>query len=141
MQSGMSESTSKVVEIQEVAAEDMKIILDFIYGVLDNLPEERLQTLVLAADRLQVKQLMERYVTQLELRLTMDSLAETAVLADRLHHDELHNALVIFAQQEETRSDPARHEALMKPALTDSPDFAYKLLKDMQSALKKTRKE
>ncbi len=54
MQSGMSESTSKVVEIQEVAAEDMKIILDFIYGVLDNLPEERLQTLVLAADRLQV---------------------------------------------------------------------------------------
>ncbi len=55
----------------------------------------------------QVKQLMERYVTQLELRLTMDSLAETAVLADRLHHDELHNALVIFAQQEETRC--ARH--------------------------------
>ena len=42
------------MEIQEVAAEDMKIILDFIYGVLDTLPDERLQTLVLAADRLQV---------------------------------------------------------------------------------------
>ncbi len=50
----MSESTSKVVEIQEVAAEDMKVILDFIYGVLDTLPQDRLQALICATDRLQV---------------------------------------------------------------------------------------
>ena len=41
------------MEIQEVAAEDMNIILKYIYGTLDALPEERLHHLVLAADRLQ----------------------------------------------------------------------------------------
>ena len=54
LQSGMSESASDTVDIQEVAAEDMEIILKFIYGVLDALPEDRLQSLVLATDRLQV---------------------------------------------------------------------------------------
>ena len=49
----MSESRSEIVEIQEVAAEDMNIILKYIYGTLDALPEERLHHLVLAADRLQ----------------------------------------------------------------------------------------
>ena len=51
----MSESRSDVVEIQEVAAEDMEVILKFIYGVLDAAPEEQLQSLVLATDRLQVR--------------------------------------------------------------------------------------
>ena len=49
----------------------------------------------------QVTQLRERCVTQLKLRLTLDNLAETAVLADRLNHHGLHTALVKFAQQEE----------------------------------------
>ena len=35
VQSGMSESKSDIVEIQDVAIEDMKTILDFIYGVLE----------------------------------------------------------------------------------------------------------
>ena len=43
------------MEIQEVAAEDMEVILKFIYGVLDAAPEEQLQSLVLATDRLQVR--------------------------------------------------------------------------------------
>lgn len=51
----MSESRSDVVDIQEIAAEDMEVILKFIYGVLDAAPEERLLSLVLATDRLQVK--------------------------------------------------------------------------------------
>ena len=50
----MSESTSNIVEIQEVAVEDMGIILKFIYGDLDVIPGDRLQSLVLATDRLQV---------------------------------------------------------------------------------------
>ena len=50
----MSESKSNIIEIQEVAAKDMKVILKYIHGVLDALPEERLQSLVLATDRLQV---------------------------------------------------------------------------------------
>ena len=54
LQSGMSESGSNVVEIQEVAAEDMKVILKFIYGKLKAIPGDRLQSLVLATDRLQV---------------------------------------------------------------------------------------
>ena len=54
LQSGMSESKSNIIEIQEVAVEDMKVILKYIHGVLDALPEERLQSLVLATDRLQV---------------------------------------------------------------------------------------
>ena len=49
----MSESRSEVVEIQEIAAEDMKTILSYIHGMLDALPEERLHHLILAADRLQ----------------------------------------------------------------------------------------
>ncbi len=49
----MPNSRSKVVEIQEIAAEDMKTILNYIYGILDALPEERLHHLILAADRLQ----------------------------------------------------------------------------------------
>lgn len=43
------------MDIQEIAAEDMEVILKFIYGVLDAAPEERLLSLVLATDRLQVK--------------------------------------------------------------------------------------
>ena len=54
MQPGMTESTSGVVEIQEVALQDMATVLNFIYGVLYALPEERLQPLILATDRLQV---------------------------------------------------------------------------------------
>ena len=49
----MSESNSEVVEIQEIATEDMSIILRYIYGTLDAIPEERLHPLILAADRLQ----------------------------------------------------------------------------------------
>ena len=49
----MSESHSEVVEIQDIAAEDMEIILKYVYGMLDALPEERLHPLILAADRLQ----------------------------------------------------------------------------------------
>ena len=49
----MSESKNEVVEIKEIAAEDMKIILKYIYGILGALPEERLHHLILAADRLQ----------------------------------------------------------------------------------------
>ncbi len=53
-QSEMSESKSAIVEIQDVAVEDMKVILNFIYGVLLATPDsdERLHSLVLAIDRL-----------------------------------------------------------------------------------------
>ena len=53
-QSGMSESTSDIVEIQDVAIEDMKVIINFIYGVLEATPDsdEWLHSLTLAIDRL-----------------------------------------------------------------------------------------
>ena len=53
-QSEMSESKSAIVEIQDVAVEDMKVILNFIYGVLLATPDsdERFPLLVLAIDRL-----------------------------------------------------------------------------------------
>ena len=54
LQSGMSESKSDAVEIHEIAIRDMEIIIKFIYGVLDAIPEEQLQSLLLACDRLQV---------------------------------------------------------------------------------------
>ena len=54
LQSGMSESKNEDVEIQEIAAEDMKIILNYTYGILNALPEERLHPLIRAVDRLQV---------------------------------------------------------------------------------------
>ena len=54
LQSGMSESKSDIVHIQEVAAEDMEVILKFLYGVLDDIPEARLPSLVAATNRLQV---------------------------------------------------------------------------------------
>ena len=54
LQSGMSDSKSDVVEIQDIALEDMKVILDFIYGVLEAAPDsdKQLHSLVLAIDRL-----------------------------------------------------------------------------------------
>ena len=52
---------------------------------------------------MQVNQLMERCVNQLKLRLTVDNFAETAVLADRVHHQGLHEACVAFALQDENR--------------------------------------
>ena len=54
LQRGWSESKNNVVKIQEVAATDMKIVLQFINGELALIPEERLHSLVLATDRLQV---------------------------------------------------------------------------------------
>ena len=53
LQSGMSESSSEVVEINEVAIKDMEVILRYIYGVLDAIPGEQLQSVLLASDRLQ----------------------------------------------------------------------------------------
>ena len=59
VQSGMSESKSDIVEIQDVAIEDMKTILDFIYGVLEagGTPDsvKRLHSLLLAIDCLGVQ--------------------------------------------------------------------------------------
>ena len=55
MQSEMSESRSEVVEVHEVATKDMEVIIKFIYGRLNAIPEEQLQSLLLACDRLQVR--------------------------------------------------------------------------------------
>lgn len=54
LQAEMAESRSDVVEIQEVTPEDMELILKYIRGALDTIPEERLHSLFLAADCLQV---------------------------------------------------------------------------------------
>lgn len=54
MQSGIAESRKKIVQIHEVDAEDMELILKYIYGTLHTIPEARLQSLFLATDRLQV---------------------------------------------------------------------------------------
>ena len=51
----MAESSSDVIKIQEVTPEDMELILKYIRGALDTIPEELLQSLFLAADRLQVR--------------------------------------------------------------------------------------
>lgn len=50
----MAESRSDVIKIQDVTPEDMELILKYIRGALDTIPEERLQSLFLAADPLQV---------------------------------------------------------------------------------------
>ena len=50
----MSESRSEVVDIYEVAMEDMEVVLKFIYGVLDAIPGEQLHSVLLASNRLQV---------------------------------------------------------------------------------------
>ncbi len=60
LQTGWTESEEHVVEIQEVAAADMQIVLQFVNGELAAIPKERLHSLVLATDRLQV--LSEYYV-------------------------------------------------------------------------------
>ncbi len=54
--------------IQKVAAPDMKVILQFMNGELETLPEERLQSLIIATHRLQV------------LPVACSSLSEIAVL-------------------------------------------------------------
>ena len=54
LQSGMSDSKSNIVEIPDVAAEDMEVILKFIYGVLDTTLEQQWPSLLLATERLQV---------------------------------------------------------------------------------------
>ena len=53
LQSGMSESNSAIVELCDIPAEDIKIILKYIYGELEALPEERLHHLIAAADHLE----------------------------------------------------------------------------------------
>ena len=51
----------------------------------------------------QVTQLTERCVNQLAFRLTVDNFAETALLADRVSHQGLHEACVAFALLDENR--------------------------------------
>ena len=41
-------------EINEVEPEDMELMLSYVYGTLDVIPEERVQSLYLATDRLEV---------------------------------------------------------------------------------------
>lgn len=57
LQSGIPNGKVDVFEVKEIAAKDMKIILYFIYGVLDAIPMDQLQSLVLATHRLQVEPL------------------------------------------------------------------------------------
>lgn len=54
VQSQMSESRSGTVEIKGVNAEDMEVILQYLYGTLACIPEAQLQSLLLATDHLQV---------------------------------------------------------------------------------------
>jgi len=54
VQSQMSESRSGRVEIKGVNAEDMEVILQYLYGTLTCIPEAQLQSLLLATDHLQV---------------------------------------------------------------------------------------
>ncbi len=70
---------------------------------------------------MQIKELMERCVIQLKSRLTLDNLIEVAVLAERLHHDGLHNALVTFARQKENRC--AHHVASVFPHVPHVSDI------------------
>jgi len=53
-QSAMADSTSASVEIKEIDAGDMEIILKYLYGKLDKIPEDRLPSLMLATDRFAV---------------------------------------------------------------------------------------
>ena len=52
---------------------------------------------------MQLKQLMERCVSRLKVCLTLDTFAETAVLADRVKHQGLHQACIDFAMLEQNR--------------------------------------
>ena len=49
-----TEERKRVFEITEVNPEDMELILKFIYGALDAIPDERVQPLYLATERLEV---------------------------------------------------------------------------------------
>ena len=51
----MAESKSDVIKILDVTPEDMELVLKHIHGALNTIPEERLQSLFLAADCLQVR--------------------------------------------------------------------------------------
>ena len=53
-QSAMADSTSASVEIKEVDAGDMEIILKYLNGKLGKIPEDRLSSLLLATDRFEV---------------------------------------------------------------------------------------
>ena len=46
---------------------------------------------------------MEHCVTQLELYLTLETLAETTVVADKMNHEGLQQTCMDFALQEENR--------------------------------------
>lgn len=50
----MADSMSASVEIKEVDAGDMEIILKYLYGKLDRIPEDTLPSLLLATDRFEV---------------------------------------------------------------------------------------
>ena len=52
---------------------------------------------------MQVNQLKELCADQLKFFLTVDNLAETAVLADKINHEGLHKACVTFALQDANR--------------------------------------
>ncbi len=55
MQSAMTGSKNNIVDIQDVAAEDIKVVVRYMYGELDAIPEDRLHSLVLATKRMQVQ--------------------------------------------------------------------------------------
>ena len=64
------------MEIQEVAAADMQVVLQFINGELAIVPKERLHSLVLATDRLQV---LPRYTGCFAALKSLDYCAATAL--------------------------------------------------------------
>ena len=61
----------------------------------------------------QMRQLMNRCLTQLKLRLTLDNVAEAVVLADKVNSQGLHDACVEFALRKENRcAHPMSHVCL-----------------------------
>ena len=54
----------------------------------------------------QAKQLMKHCVTRLKLCLTLETLADTAIVADKMNHEGLQQACIDFAMQEENRWAP-----------------------------------
>ena len=66
---------------------------------------------------------MQRCITQLIRRLTLDNFAEVAMLADRMSNQGLHKACVEFVLREENRYAP--HVCLSSHASHSGSDFLW----------------
>ncbi|GMH44894.1 hypothetical protein BSKO_12851 [Bryopsis sp. KO-2023] len=96
--SGMVESATDTVTLDDINPDVMDIILDFVYGRTMSIPSNLAVALFTASDRLEIPDLTKVVVCELKSEINVENIAAILQIAGRYDNSELWDACISFAR-------------------------------------------